>query len=157
MTAIARRGRILPVSRIFTLATADDLDGTQDNTQAMVVPGGSRVIIEQVNNGTAGTAGIDVVEISHDGGSTWAAATDVLAIDSNDSTGTILAAGALNAAGVEPTLSSTFKAGPYSGPIAIRIGRKTTATTGTTWVTGSPTVRAYLVGGNTGGVPVALA
>lgn len=155
MTAIARRSRILPVSRVFTLATADDLNGTSDGTQYLSVPGGSRVIIEQINNGTAGTAGIDIVEISKDDGTTWAAATDVLAIDSDDSTGTVLAAGALNAAGVEPTLSATFKAGPYIGPTALRISRGA-AGTGTAWVTGAPTVRAYLVGGNDGGVPSAV-
>lgn len=155
MAAIARRGRILPVSRIFTLATADDLNGTSDGTQFMAVPGGSRVILEQINNGTAGTAGIDVVEISKDDGTTWAAATDVLAIDSDDSTGTVLASGALNAAGTEPTAVATFKCGPYSGPTAIRISRGA-AGTGTAWVTGAPTVRAFLVGGNDGGAPDAV-
>jgi len=157
MTAITRRGRLLPVSRIATLATADDVDGTTDNTQAFAVPGGSRVILVQHNNGTLGTAGIDIVEISHDGGTTWAAATDVLAIDSNDSTGTVLAAGALNAAGVEPVNMAVFKCGPYSGPVSIRIARKTTTTTGTTWVTGAPAVTAFFVGGNSGGAPAALA
>lgn len=152
MTAIARRSLRSPIGRAFTLATADDLDGTTDNTQAVDVTGCSRVLIFQDNTGTAGTAGIDVVEVSHDGGSTWAADDTVLAIDSNDFTGTILAAGALNAAGVEPTTvaASLFKAGPWAGPTALRIGRKTTTTTGTTWVTGSPAVKCVLIGGGTG-------
>lgn len=156
MTAVNRRGRILPVSRIFTLATADDLNGTSDGTQFMLVPGGSRVLIEQIDNGTAGTTGIDVVEISKDDGTTWAAATDVLAIDSDDSTGTVLASGALNAAGVEPASKvATFKCGPYSGPTALRVSRGA-AGTGTAWTTGAPTVRAFLVGGNDGGAPDAV-
>lgn len=147
----------MPVSRLVTLATANALAGTTDNTQALVVPGGSRVIIVQENSGTDGTAGIDIVEISKDGGTTWAAATDVLAVDSNDSTGTVLVAGALNAAGVEPAQAAIFKCGPYNGPTALRIGRKTTTTTGTTWVTGSPKVYAFLVGGNVGAVPATVA
>lgn len=134
------------VSRYFTLATADDLDGTTDNTQAADVTGASRVIIFQVNDGTAGTAGVDVIEYSFDGGSNWSAATDVLAMDSNDVTGTVLASGALNAAGVEPAAGALFKCGPFNGKVAIRCGRKTTDTGGTTWVTGSPTVKIVAIG-----------
>ena len=147
MTAIHRRSLVSPISRIAVLATADDLDGTTDNTQAFDVTGVKRLIIVQENSGTAGTAGIDIVEYSKDGGHTWAAAADVLAVDSNDATGTILAAGALNAAGVEPAAGAVFKAGPFEGPTAVRIGRKTTDTTGTTWVTGSPKVYCFAVGG----------
>lgn len=146
MTAIARRSMAALVSRKFVLATADDLDGTTDNTQAFNVTGCLGVIIEQKNDGTNGTAGIDVLEVSHDGGSNWAADDTVLAIDSNAVSGTILASGALNAAGVEPTLSALFKAGPWQGVTAIRIGRKTTDTGGTTWVTGAPSVNAYAIG-----------
>lgn len=147
MAAIHRRSIRAAVSKSVTLATADDLDGTTDNTQAFNVTGVDRLVIVQVNNGTAGTAGIDVVEYSHDGGTTWAAADDVLAVSSDDSTGTVLASGALNAAGVEPTGAAVFKCGPFEGPTAVRIGRKTTDTTGTTWVTGAPTVLAFAVGG----------
>lgn len=154
MTAITRRSHRAPVSRLVELATADDVDGTTDNSQAFDVTGTDRVLIVQVNNGTAGTAGIDVIEVSHDGGTTWAADTLALALDSDDKTGTILVAGALNAAGVEPTGAAIFKTGPFEGPTAIRIGRKTTTTTGTTWVTGAPQVFAILIGGNTGGLPV---
>jgi len=147
MAAIARRSIRAAVSKSVTLATADDLDGTTDNTQAYNVTGVDRLIIVQVNNGTAGTAGIDVVEYSKDGGKTWSAATDLLAVGSDDSTGTVVANGALNAAGVEPTGAAVFKCGPFEGPTAVRIGRKTTDTTGTTWVTGAPTVLAFAVGG----------
>lgn len=157
MTAIRRRSLASLVSKTATLATADDVDGTTDNTQAFDVTGVQRLIIVQVANGTAGTAGIDVVEYSKDGGSTWAAATDVLAAASDDATGTVLAGGALNAAGVEPTGAAVFKAGPFEGPTAVRIGRKTTTTTGTTWVTGAPTVLCVAIGGNDGGDLTALA
>jgi len=158
MTAIARRSIRSPISRLFTLATADDLDGTTDNTQAVVATGAARAIIFQVNDGTAGTAGIDILERSYDGGSNWEADDTALAIDANDYSGTVLAAGALNAAGVEPAtvLGGVFKAGPWHGVVALRIGRKTTTTTGTTWVTGSPTVKCVLVGKDTG-APSALA
>lgn len=155
MTAIARRGRIMPVSRKMVLATADDLDGTTDNTQAYDVSGATRVIIVQVNDGTAGTAGIDVVEISHDGGDNWEKCNTLLAIDSDDSTGTLVANAALNAAGTEPTGAAVFKAGPFEGPTAIRVARKTTDTNGTTWVTGAPSVYGFIVGGTTG-APAAL-
>jgi hypothetical protein len=158
MAAIARRSQRAAISRAFVLATGDDLDGTTDNTQAVNVTGAARVIITQANEGTAGTAGVDVVEVSHDGGATWAADDTVLLATANDFSGTILAAGALNAAGVEPTTFATsiFKAGPWTGPTALRIGRKTTTTTGTTWVTGAPLVTCYVIGGGTG-TPSALA
>lgn len=146
MAAIARRSMRSLVSREFTLATADDLDGTEDNTQAAVVTGASRVLIFQVNDGTAGTAGIDVIEVSHDGGTNWADDDTLLAIDANDVTGTVVADAALNAAGVEPTLYAAFKSGPHNGPTAIRCGRKTTTTAGTTWITGSPTVKCVAIG-----------
>lgn len=146
MAAIARRSMAGLVSRKFVLATADDLDGTTDNTQAFDVSGCLAVIIEQKNDGTNGTAGIDVIEVSHDGGSNWAADDTLLAIDSNAVSGTIVASAALNAAGTEPTLSALFKAGPWQGKTAIRCGRKTTDTGGTTWVTGAPSVNAYAIG-----------
>jgi hypothetical protein len=151
-----RRSIRAPISREAVLATADDLNGTGDNTQAYDISGADRVIIVQDNSGTAGTAGIDVVEISKDGGLTWAAATDVLAVDSHDSTGTVLVAGALNAAGVEPTRTALFKAGPYSGKTAIRCSRGA-AGTGTAWVTGAPKVSMHLLGGNVGSTLTALA
>ena len=146
MAAIARRSMRSLISREFTLATADDLDGLTDNTQAAIVTGAARVIIFQKDAGTAGTAGIDVIEISHDGGTTWAADDTLLAIDANDVTGTVVASAALNAAGVEPLDGAAWKSGPYSGPAAIRVGRKTTDTGGTTWVTGSPSVTCVAIG-----------
>lgn len=156
MPAIVRRNLSNLRSTAVTLATADDLDGTIDNSQAYDVTGCSKVFIFQINNGTAGTAGIDKVEVSHDGGTNWAADDTVIAIASNDATGDILANGALNAAGIEPTtvLGGVFTAGPWDGPTAIRIGRKTTDTTGTTWVTGAPQVSMVVVGGShNGGAP----
>lgn len=158
MAAINRRSMRFLRSTQVTLATADDLDGTTDNTQAYNVTGCAKVLIIQDNSGTAGTAGIDVFEVSHDGGTTWAADDTVLALSSDDTTGTIIASGALNAAGVEPTRYAAWTAGPWDGPTAIRIGRKTTTTSGTTWVTGAPAVYAVVFGGkDNGGAPTALA
>lgn len=158
MAAIVRRSMELLRSTAATLATADDLDGTTDNTQAFDVTGCKKVLIGQINNGTLGTAGVDVIEVSHDGGYTWAADDTLLPTSENDATGTVLASGALNAAGVEPTLSTYWTAGPWDGPTAIRCGRKTTTTTGTTWVTGAPTVTLVAFGGkHSGGALTALA
>jgi hypothetical protein len=156
MAAIHRRSQRAPVSRLFTLATADDLNGTSDNTQAYDISGAGRLLLIQDNAGAAGTAGIDVLEISYDGGENWEAVDDLLPIDADDKSGTVQASGALNAAGVEPTRYAVFKAGPYSGKVAIRISRGA-AGTGTAWVTGAPAVYGFLVGGNTGGQLTALA
>ena len=157
MTAISRRSQRSAISRLFTLATADDLDGTQDNTQAVVATGAARAIILSTI-GTNGTAGIDVLEESFDGGSTWRACDTVMLIDANDYSGSILTGAAFEAAGIEPVLASTstWKAGPWHGPVALRIGRKTTDTLGTTWITGAPFVQCFLIGQTTG-VPASLA
>lgn len=148
MAAIARRSHMAPVSKTAVLATADDLNGTSDNTQAFDVTGAERIIVAQQPVGTAGTAGIDVIEISHDGGTTWAAADKVLAIASDDATGTELN-GILNAAGVEPTGAALFKCGPYEGPVAIRCSRGA-AGSGTAWVTGAPRVDVFTIGQTSG-------
>lgn len=143
------------------MATLDDLDGITANlTQAVDVSGALRCIIYLDNTGAAGTAGIDVVEISHDLGVTWVVDTTIMLMTANDNTGTILASGALMAAGVEPTTTKTsiWKSGPYFGPTAMRIGRKTTTTNGTTWVTGAPEIGVFLIGGkHSGGAPSFLA
>lgn len=156
MTAIRRRSLAAPVSRIFTLATADDLNGVADATQTFDITGALRLIVVQENTGTAGTAGIDVVEYSKDGGSTWSAAGDGLAIDSNDTTGTVLVAGVLNVAGVEPVNAAAFKFGPFEGPTQVRVSRGAQGT-GTAWVTGAPKVWGFIVGGNDGGALTAEA
>lgn len=167
MVAINRRSIQCPIGIPVTLATADDLDGTQDGSQWFDITGAQRVLIWQINNGTAGTAGIDVVEISHDGGSQWYADgtgpvpnTGLLA-SANDTTGTVLVAGALNAAGVEPATVPVgmFKFGPYEGPTLIRIGRDTSnrgsGGTGTDWVSGAPTVLMIPIGIPSGGGAIA--
>lgn len=159
MTAKSIRSRSLPISIPAVLATGDDLDGTLDNTQAFDITGAKRIILLQKAD-TLGTAGIDVVEISHDGGINWVPATDVVPAGNNDFTGDVAASGALNAAGVEPPVNvhGLFKAGPYDGPTAIRVVRKTTDSNGTTWVTGSPDVWVIAIGGNhAGGALTALA
>lgn len=162
MAAIARRSLVCAIGTPVTLATADDLDGVQDLTKSFDVTGALRCLIWQIDDGTAGTAGIDVVEISHDGGSSWTADTTVLPVAENDVSGTIKAAGALNAAGTEPATIEVglFKAGPWEGPTAVRIGRDTSNRgangTGTDWVTGAPTVLMIPIG-VTAGAATALA
>jgi hypothetical protein len=158
MAAIHRRSQISPISALAELAAADDLNGVQDLTKSFDVTGASRVIVIQENNGTAGTAGVDLLAISHDGGLTWAAADKVLAASSDDSTGTELD-GVLNAAGVEPVAVAIFKCGPYEGPTAIRITRDTAGdllTGGADWVTGAPSVDVFTIG-QTSGTLTALA
>jgi len=167
MAAIVRRSLICPIGIPVTLATANDLDGTTDGTQHFDVSGAQRVLIWQINDGTDGTAGIDCVEVSHDGGSQWIAdgtnnlpATGLLA-SADDDAGTVLVAGALNAAGVEPATveAGMFKFGPFEGPTLIRVNRDTSARglggVGTDWVTGAPTVLMIPIGMPSGGGAIA--
>jgi hypothetical protein len=130
------------------LATADDLNGDPTNTATYAdVSGTDRVLVLQAI-GTAGTAGIDVIQLSKDGGSEWFADDTILALASNDVTGTVLANGALNAAGVEPTgAAQVFKSGPHTGPTLMRVVRDATVDANSAaWVTGAPSVTAILVG-----------
>jgi hypothetical protein len=156
MPAIARRSNMAAISASVSLAAADDLDGVQDNTKSFDVTGAERVVVVQHNNGTNGTVGVDVIAISKDGGTTWAVADKVLAMSSDDATGTELN-GIMNAAGVEPVNYAAFKCGPYEGPTAIRIFRKTADIAGAaTWVTGAPSVDMFTVGRGAA-APTALA
>ena len=141
-----------PIGELTELATADDLDGTLDNSQVLDLAGAAGAIIIQVADGTAGTAGIDVIEFSRDGGSNWSAAT-AANIDGGhagllleDGSAAAAASAALNAAGVEPTGCAIFSLGPVDGPFLIRCARKTTDSSGTTWVTGAPSVQALRLG-----------
>jgi len=167
MAAIKRRSLVCPVGIPVTLATANDLDGVQDLTQSYDITGCSRVLIWQINNGTNGGAGIDCIEVSHDGGNEWYAdgtgkipATGLLC-SANDTEGTVLVAGTLNVAGAEPATAEVglFKFGPYEGPTLIRCNRDTDARgsggTGTDWTTGAPTVLMIPIGGPVGGAVLA--
>ena len=157
MGAIARRSAILPISKLAVLATPDDLNGVQDLTQSYDVTGAQRVLVLQVDNGTAGTAGIDAIAISHDKGASWVLdTTTVLLESSDDASGTLVAGGLLNAAGIEPTGGTAgklavWKCGPYEGPTYLRVYRYVTemATTAA-WVTGAPGVYVMTVGQTTG-------
>lgn len=141
-----------PLGELTTLATADDVDGTLDNTQVLDLTGAAGCIVVQIANGTAGTAGIDVIEFSRDGGSNYQAATAAnlgrghAGLVLEDGTSAAAASAALNAAGVEPTGAAIFSLGPIAGPVQIRCARKTTDSSGTTWVTGAPTVAAIRIG-----------
>lgn len=142
MATIERRSMAFAIPAGTTLAAANDLNGAGTTLD---VSGTSRVLIAQIANGTAGTAGIDVIEVSHDGGSTWAVDDTLLALASDDDSGTLVD-GVLNAAGVAPTGAALFKGGPYRGPTLIRCGRGGSGEAGTAWVTGAPEVLAVTVG-----------
>ena len=145
--ATPNRGSIrskIPAATV--LAAADDLDGTDAASLTLDVSGTDRVLIVQDPIGTAGTAGIDVIEISKDDGESWSADDTLLALASDDVTGTAVASAALNAAGVEAAGATIFKSGPHKGKTMIRCARTTTTTGGTTWVTGSPQVIAIVIG-----------
>lgn len=148
-----------PIGELHTLAAADDLDGAHTESDDWLdLTGAAGCIIIQRNDGAAGTAGIDVIEFSRDAeagvdsSGNWDAATaanignghDGLLLE--DGTAAAAADAALNAAGVEPTADAVFSLGPVDGPFFIRVGRKTTDTNGTTWVTGAPSVVALRIG-----------
>lgn len=142
-----------PLSELFTLAAADDLNGV---ATSLDVSGAQQVIIVQQANGTAGTAGIDIIEFSVDNAQ-WAAATaaNLAAVGINghaglqteDGTKAATSGAALNAAGVEPTVDAIFSLGALPGPCKIRCSRGAVGS-GTAWVTGAPSVVALVVGGN---------
>jgi len=147
MVAIKRRSHAFPIPAGVTLATADDVNGTNDGTQYLDVSGTDRVIYVQINNGTAGTVGIDVIKVSRDGGKNWVADDTLLALAEDDDSGTILASGILNVAGVEPTGCAIFKGGPYHGPTMVRCARAVGDDADSVlWTTGAPTVIAIKVG-----------
>lgn len=147
MAAITTLRRGIEIPAIVTLATADDLDGTLDATQYLTVRHGDRVIIIQMSNGTLGTAGIDVIEVSFDGGANFILDPTLVLVSGGDKAGTLVSA--LNAAGVEAVTpdngAAIWKSGPFTRTVIMRCGRKTTSSGGTTWVTGAPTVYAILV------------
>lgn len=147
MAAIARKTHAYKVPAAFTLATADDLNGTNDGTQYLDVSGSARVLYAQVNDGTAGTVGIDVIKVSFDGGVNWVEDSTLLALASDDVTGTIVASGILNAAGIEPTPVAFFKGGPYMGQALVRCARLAADDADSVlWTTGAPSVLAIKVG-----------
>jgi len=142
MANVIRNVKHNGIGATATLASADDVDGTVDGTQYLDVPAGARVFIIQHNNGTLGTAGIDVVEISIGGGAFIADPT-LLAVASADQGGTLITA--LNAAGVEPINMAAFKSGPFARKVRMRLARGGAGAGGTAWVTGAPSVTAYLL------------
>ncbi len=138
----------LQLPLLVTLASADDLDGTLDGSQYFKVPKGARALIFQADDGTHGTAGIDVIEVNI-GSTGFIPAPDLLLLSSADQSGTPVTGAALNAAGVEPVSpnigAAHWKLGPYAQDAIVRCGRKTTSTAGTTWITGAPSVYALLL------------
>jgi len=133
-----------PIGNAVTLAAADDLNG---GTTTLDLSGKAGAIIIQVADGTAGTTGIDVLEISHDGGENWTNVDGLL-----DDAGAAVTDGILNAAGVEPTGAAAFvlhaKNEDLSGPVLIRLSRLNTANADSAaWTTGAPWVIAFPIGG----------
>jgi len=145
MTAIARRSHRARIS-VANLAAANDLDGVQDATKDVDVSGAQRVIIVSMI-GTAGTTGIDVIQVSHDGGSNWEADDTLMLVAADDSTGDIVADAELEAAGVEPVTfaTNTWKSGPHNGPTLMRCARDTDGFGGEDWTTGAPSVDAIII------------
>ena len=149
MAAIRRKVMGFKIPAFQELAAAGDLNGVQDGSKNVDVSGALRVLIFQVNDGAAGTAGIDVIQVSHDGGVQWAADDTLLAMASDDQTGTVVADAALNVAGVEPTLFDAFKSGPHAGPTLMRCVRYISQDypgTSVAWVTGAPSVDCLRIG-----------
>ena len=136
-----------PLGELTTIAAANDLDR---NGTTFDLTGAAGCIIAQVNDGTAGTAGIDVIEFSRDGGDTWAAATAAniggshAGLIAEDGSAAAAASAALNAAGTEPAHVAFFSLGPMDGPCLIRVAPD--AASGTAWVTGAPSVVAIRIG-----------
>ena len=145
MTAIVRRSVRAHIPASTELAAADDLNGVQDGSKNLDVTGAQRVVIAQIDNGAAGTAGIDTIQISHDGGESWVSDPTILALASDDNTGTLVANAALNAAGVEPASGvDIFKSGPHAGPTLMRCVRYVTDDAhSVAWQTGAPQVIAF--------------
>lgn len=136
-----------PLGELTEIAAADDID--RDGT-TFDLTGAAGCIIMQVNDGTAGTAGIDVIEFSRDGGSNWKAATAAnigqghAGLLLEDGSAAAAANAALNAAGTEPAAVAVFSLGPVDGPFLIRVAPD--AASGTAWVTGAPSVDAIRIG-----------
>lgn len=145
-----------PLGEYFVLAAADDLDGVQDETKVLDLTGAAGCIILAGPIGTAGTAGVDVVMFSKDGGTTYKAALAAnigqghAGLIAEDGSAAAAALAALNAAGVEAVtgVAMLFSLGPVDGPFQIKVNRKTSEYTGggTTWVTGAPNVAAIRIG-----------
>ena len=143
-----------PIGELTELATADDVNGTVDNSQVLDLAGAAGAIIIQLNDGTLGTAGIDVIEFSKDGGSTWADATAAnignghAGLLVEDGSAAAAADAALNAAGIEPTAAAIFSLGPVDGPFLIRCARGGSGASANSvaWSTGAPSVQALRLG-----------
>ena len=161
MAAVVRRSLICPIGSAVVLQAADDLDGVQDATQSYDISGALRVMVFQFDDGTSGTAGVDIVEISHDGGTQWdpddgtaKVGPGILLLSADDDAGSIATGGLLNAAGVEPATVRVglWKAGPYEGPTLIRVSRDTSnAGASIDWISGSPSVDLIPIGLPAGG------
>jgi hypothetical protein len=140
-----------PIGELISLAAADDLDGVQDETKVLDLTGAAGAIIIQQLAGTLGTAGVDVVVFSRDGGANYALATAANIGNGHpglmleDGTAAAAAGAALNAsAGVEGNFVCSL--GPVDGPFQIKVMRDTSAGFGTDWVTGAPAVVALRIG-----------
>lgn len=142
---VARKNIFSTIGTPFTLASADDLDGTVDGTQYLALKPRQRAVIIQQDDGTLGTAGVDVVERSVGGGA-WHIDPTLMLFATADKPGSAVAGAALNAAGVEPTDFAGFKSGPHGKHVRLRLARGGSGAGGTAWVTGAPSVKALVIG-----------
>lgn len=137
----------VPLGELTEIAAADDVD--RDGTE-FDLTGAAGCLIFQVNDGTDGTLGIDVIEFSRDGGENWAAATAAnignghAGLMAEDGSKAAAAGAALNAAGTEPAAVAVFSLGPVDGPFLIRVAPD--AAGGTAWATGAPSIDAIRLG-----------
>lgn len=144
---VATGGRRNPFT-FFTLASTNDLNGTVDGTQYLDLTGAGGCVIIAQNNGTDGTLGVDIIEFSKDGGSTWLAATQANLGNRHlgllNSSLAAVSGAALNSAGAE--VDAVFLLGPTKGEFKIRVARGGAGASGTAWTTGAPTVLAVRIG-----------
>ena len=144
------------ISEKFPIATANDVDRSENTV--LDISGADCVLLIQPNDGTAGTLGIDVIEVSVDGSEWVLATTAALAgigitghpgLLLEDGSKAAAAGAALNAAGVEPTGMALFSLDRIPGPASLRVGSATLSSgTAADWSTGAPSVQAIVVGGN---------
>ena len=150
MTAIRRRSVRNAVSAATTLALANELSGSLVRTLDV---SGKVAIVVQEAVGTTGTGGVDVIEISHDGGITWTPDNTLLPLANSWFTGTLAneetadVPGSLNVAGADVILAGVFKGGPYTGPSLMRVARAVAnSPLSILWGTAAPLVYAVAIG-----------
>jgi hypothetical protein len=152
-----------PLGELTQIGTADDIDrsagdGTDGTYDPLDLTGAAGALIFVLNDGNAGTVGVDILEFSTDGGSNFLPATAANLAASNKGHAGLLyedgsAAASTNAslspggAGVEPAAVYVFSLGPVDGPFEIRVGSNSAGTANAIdWSTGCPSIWAMRIG-----------